>query len=430
MMGKNTVILGTQWGDEGKGKIVDWLTDDVAAVVRFQGGHNAGHTLIIDGKKTVLRLIPSGIMHDHVQCLIGNGVVLSIPAFLEEVAQLALQGIDVFKKLRISPACTLLLPYHIAIDQAREIRRGVNKIGTTGRGIGPAYEDKVARRGLHVGDLQDLAGLKEKLFELAEYHNFQLEQYYQVDPIDPSSVFALLEKEAQKILPLISDVSQILNDLQTQGKNILFEGAQGSLLDIDLGTYPFVTSSNTTAGAVSTGTGFGPRFLDEVLGVTKAYCTRVGAGPMPTELQNEIGALIAERGHEFGSVTGRPRRCGWFDLPIMRRSLLANSVSEIVLTKLDVLDTLESIEICTGYRLNGEVLTVPPYDISALANCEPVYETMAGWQSNTFGVTKWAELPVAAQQYIQRLETLCGVPIRIVSTGPDRVHTITRDHQN
>lgn len=423
-MGKNVVILGTQWGDEGKGKIVDLLTDQVDAVVRFQGGHNAGHTLIVDGRKTILRLIPSGILHPSVKCMIGNGVVLSPEALLQEMNELKAQEIDVAKQLRISPACSLLLPYHVAVDIAHETARGHKKIGTTRRGIGPCYEDKVARRGLHVSDLAHPERLKHKLEQLAEHHNFQLEHRYNAKTINVDEVYADLLEQAKVIVPMIAQVNQLLADLHAQGKNILFEGAQGSLLDIDLGTYPYVTSSNTTAGAVATGTGFGPRYLDDVYGITKAYVTRVGAGPFPTEQQNDIGELIAERGKEFGSVTGRSRRCGWFDVPVMRHSRLANSLSAMLITKLDVLDTLETIQICTGYMLDGETLDYPPLDTEEFARCKPIYEAMPGWQSDTFGVTDYDALPDNAKAYLKRLETLCDLPIQLISTGPDRHETI------
>lgn len=423
-MGKNIVILGTQWGDEGKGKLVDLLTDRVAAVVRYQGGHNAGHTLIVNGKKTILRLIPSGILRPGVDCLIGNGVVLSPTALLEEMDELQAQGIAVDKQLKISPACSLLLPYHVALDQAREKARGSAAIGTTGRGIGPCYEDKVARRGLKIMDLMDLDRLKVQIDALAAFHNFQLTQYYHAEPIPSEAVFAALTVQRERILPMMADITLILQAHQQAGKNILFEGAQGALLDIDLGTYPYVTSSNTTAGAVSTGTGIGPCYIDGVVGVTKAYTTRVGSGPFPTEQNNAQGAEMAKVGHEFGSVTGRPRRCGWFDVVMMRRSILANSVSSLVLTKLDVLDSFETIKICTGYRYQGEVLSMAPFDVQAIERAEPIYEEMPGWQSKTVGVTDYDDLPEAAQQYVRRLEALCGVPVSLISTGPDRKETI------
>lgn len=426
-MSKNIIILGTQWGDEGKGKIVDWLTDQARAVVRFQGGHNAGHTLIIDGKKTVLRLIPSGILREGVLCVIGNGVVLSPEALLQEMNELKTNGIDVAKRLRISAACSLLLPYHVALDQAREKKRGSDAIGTTKRGIGPAYEDKVARRGLRAIDLLNEKTLREKVGALAEYHNFMLKNYYETETISADSVVKKLLELGEFIKPMIGDTTALLAQIQAENGNIIFEGAQGSLLDIDLGTYPFVTSSNTSAGAAATGSGFGPLFFDAVIGITKAYVTRVGAGPFPTELQDEIGKNMAERGKEFGSVTGRPRRCGWFDVIAMRRSIQMNSLTSLVLTKLDVLDEMKEIKICTGYKVGNQILQQPPFDITVLGQCEPVYETMPGWQSNTFGVTKYSEMPEAARNYIERLEELLGLKIDVVSTGPDRKHTIIRN---
>lgn len=423
-MAKNIIILGTQWGDEGKGKIVDWLTDRVAAVVRFQGGHNAGHTLIIEGKKTVLRLIPSGIMHDGVLSLIGNGVVVSLEALFSEIVELVDKGIPVSERLRISMAANLLLPYHVAIDKAREQALGREAIGTTGRGIGPAYEDKVARRGVRVVDLLHPESLKEKITKLADYHNFVLTHYYKQPAISALEVTDQLLSYREKIKPMVVDVSSLLADLRARGETIIFEGAQGTLLDVDLGTYPFVTSSNTTAGAAATGTGFGPLYFDEVLGVTKAYVTRVGAGPFPTELTDEVGKAIAKRGNEFGSVTGRPRRCGWFDVLAMRRSIQANSLSAIALTKLDVLDAFEVVKIATGYQLHGKPITTLPFDPNELAACEPLYEEMPGWQQSTVGITHYDDLPEAAKNYIKRLETLMEVPIRIISTGPGRNETI------
>lgn len=425
-MSKNIIILGTQWGDEGKGKLVDLLCDQVAAVVRYQGGHNAGHTLVINGEKTVLRLMPSGILHDHVKCFIGNGVVLSPEAFLQEMSELENRGVPVRERLRISSACSVLLPYHALIDQAREKMRGNNKIGTTGRGIGPCYEDKVARRGIRVMDFLNEVELREKLKALSDYHNFQLKNYFHQDELPFEAVFEKLKMQIEKIYPLIVDVTVELAALKQANKNILFEGAQGTLLDIDLGTYPFVTSSNTTAGAVSTGAGFGPCYIDGVLGVAKAYVTRVGSGPFPTELHDDIGKLIGERGREFGSVTGRPRRCGWFDAVLMRRSVFVNSLSSIALMKLDVLDTVSEIKICTGYRYRGEIISHFPVNLCELSHCEPVYETMPGWQNVTFGVTDFAALPQAARNYIARLEVLCGVPIDMISTGPERDQTIAR----
>ena len=423
-MAKNIIILGTQWGDEGKGKIVDFLTDQVAAVVRFQGGHNAGHTLIIDGKKTVLRLIPSGIMHEGVLSLIGNGVVVSLEALLAEMTELNTNGIPVQERLKISLAASLLLPYHVAIDKAREEALGKGAIGTTGRGIGPAYEDKVARRGLRMSDLLDPVLLSEKLTKLANYHNFLLKHYYHQSPIAVDEVLASLLKSAETVKPLLADISSILAELQSQEKNIIFEGAQGTLLDVDLGTYPFVTSSNTTAGAAATGTGFGPLYFDEVLGITKAYVTRVGAGPFPTELTDEVGELIAKRGHEFGSVTGRPRRCGWFDVPLMRRAIQANSLSAIALMKMDVLDEFDTVKIAMSYQCDGEILQTYPEDITHLAACEPLYEELPGWKTSTVGIQRFEDLPEAARQFVERIEALLGVPIRLVSTGPSRDQTI------
>ncbi|WP_032074927.1 adenylosuccinate synthase [Coxiella burnetii] len=422
----NIVILGTQWGDEGKGKIVDMLTEDVAAVVRFQGGHNAGHTLIIDGEKTILRLIPSGILREGVLCLIGNGVVLSPPALMEEIEELNAKGIPVTERLRISSACNLLLPYHVALDKAREAELGTKAIGTTGRGIGPAYEDKVARRGIRAMDLLHPDQLLEKIKKATAYHNIQLEHYYHQMPLDYQSIYNQLMEFREKIKPMIGDVSALLGNLRRQNKHIIFEGAQGSLLDIDLGTYPYVTSSNTTAGSAATGSGFGPLYFDRVLGITKAYVTRVGAGPFPTELTNEEGKKMAKRGNEFGSVTGRPRRCGWFDVISMRRTIQINSLTGIVLTKLDVLDEFAKIRLCTAYRCDGEVVNEPPFDQSLLESCEPVYEEMPGWQTSTYGLTDYSEMPKEARNYISRLEELLGVPITIISTGPDRKHTIVR----
>lgn len=423
-MGKNIVILGSQWGDEGKGKVVDLLTDRVSAVCRYQGGHNAGHTIIVDGRKTILRLIPSGILHDHVSCLIGNGVVLSPEALLTEMGELVAQDVPVHERLRISSSSSLLLPYHIALDHAREQQRGDNKIGTTKRGIGPCYEDKVARRGLHASDLCHPQLLKERLAPLAEYHNFLLTKLYHVDAIDVNHVFDELCEQAKVIVPMITDVNQLLAEFRQQDKNIVFEGAQGALLDIDIGTYPYVTSSNTTAGAVATGAGFGPLYLDAVYGVTKAYLTRVGSGPFPTEQKNDIGAELAKVGREFGSVTGRPRRCGWFDVPMMRHSTLANSLTAMVLTKLDVLDQFEAIQICTGYRYKGKVVQYPPSDSAELLECEPVYESMPGWQTSTFGMTDFEQLPQQARDYVHRLEALCELPVAMISTGPERDQTI------
>lgn len=423
-MSRNVVVLGTQWGDEGKGKIVDLLTERADAVARFQGGHNAGHTLVCDGQKTVLHLIPSGILRSDVLCLIGNGVVLAPDALLEEIVQLEERQVPVRDRLRLSPACPLILPYHVALDQAREKRRGDAKIGTTGRGIGPAYEDKVARRGLRLGDLQCADRFEKKLNEVLEYHNFQLEHYYKAPKIDASEVLETSLKHGEQLLPMMADVTAMLHQLRGESKNILFEGAQGSLLDIDHGTYPFVTSSNTTAGGTATGSGFGPLYLDYVLGITKAYTTRVGSGPFPTELFDETGEHLATRGHEFGATTGRPRRCGWFDAVALRNAVNINSVSGLCLTKLDVLDGLEVIQLCVGYE-NAEGQAVPnPVDSEDYEGLVPVYETVPGWQESTVGAKSLDELPKAAREYISLIETVVGAPIDIISTGPDRVETI------
>ncbi|MDM3871568.1 adenylosuccinate synthase [Porticoccus sp. W117] len=427
-MGKNVVVLGTQWGDEGKGKIVDLLTDRASLVARFQGGHNAGHTLVIDGVKTALHLIPSGILRDDVSCVIGNGVVLAPDALLKEMAMLEEQGVPVRQRLKISPACPLILPYHVALDQAREAARGSRKIGTTGRGIGPAYEDKVARRGLRFGDLMHPQRFAEKLKVVMEYHNFALANYYKVDSVDYEQTLDQALAWGEELKPLLGDVTDILHSARETGENILFEGAQGSLLDIDHGTYPFVTSSNTTAGGTATGSGFGPLYLDYVLGITKAYTTRVGSGPFPTELGCDIGRHLGEKGHEFGTTTGRERRCGWFDAVAVKHAIRINSISGLCLTKLDVLDGLESINICVGYQdASGNALTMPN-DSDDWAQVVPVYEEMPGWSENTFGVKSLDELPQAARDYIQRLEQLVGAPIDIVSTGPDRVETILLRH--
>jgi len=427
-MGKNVVILGNQWGDEGKGKIVDLLTDQVSLVARFQGGHNAGHTLVIDGKKTVLHLIPSGILREGVTCLIGNGVVLSPEALFKEIAELEATGVPVRSRLRLSPACPLILPYHVALDQARELARGDAKIGTTGRGIGPAYEDKVARRGLRLSDLLDLKSFAVKLKEILAYHNYMLTHYYKVEAVDFDKVMADCTAWADQLIPMISDVTDLLHTAREQGQSILFEGAQGSLLDIDHGTYPFVTSSNTTAGGTATGSGFGPLYLDYVLGITKAYTTRVGSGPFPTELDCEVGAYLGEKGHEFGATTGRKRRCGWFDAVAVHHANRINSVTGICLTKLDVLDGLKSVKICIGYQnQQGESIGIP-FDAEGWENVQPIYEEMPGWSESTVGAKTLAELPANARAYIERLEVLVKAPIDIISTGPDRVETIVLRH--
>ncbi|MBK6736584.1 MAG: adenylosuccinate synthase [Haliea sp.] len=427
-MSKNVVVLGTQWGDEGKGKIVDLLTDQASAVVRFQGGHNAGHTLVIQGEKTVLHLIPSGILRENVACLIGNGVVLSPEALLKEIAELEAKGVPVRERLKISPACPLILPYHAALDQAREARRGVEKIGTTGRGIGPAYEDKVGRRGLRLGDLKDEHRFTRKLREVMEYHNFFLEKYYQVEPVSMDKVLSETLEMGIELLPMMDDVAGILHQYRRSGANIMFEGAQGSLLDIDHGTYPFVTSSNTTAGGTATGSGFGPLYLDYVLGITKAYTTRVGSGPFPTELFDATGAHLAKKGHEFGATTGRPRRCGWFDAFALRTAVNINSVSGLCLTKLDVLDGLETIRICVGYNCKNGKPVLNPMDSDDYEGLVPVYEEVPGWSESTLGAKTLEELPAAARDYIRKIEAVVGAPIDIISTGPDRVETIVLRH--
>lgn len=427
-MGKNVVVIGTQWGDEGKGKIVDLLTDRAAAVVRFQGGHNAGHTLVIGGKKTVLHLIPSGILRDGVSCLIGNGVVLSLEALIAEADALIKNGVPVFDRLKVSPACPLILPSHVALDIAREKSRGAAAIGTTGRGIGPAYEDKVSRRALKVSDLFVRENFAAKLGEVLDFHNFLLRNYFRAEPVDFAQTLDAALSAAEIIGPITADVTQILQDLTDADRSILFEGAQGSFLDIDHGTYPFVTSSNTVAAAASTGTGIGPRNLDYILGIVKAYTTRVGAGPFPTELFNDQGEHLATVGAEFGATTGRPRRCGWFDAVALRRSIVNSSVSGLCVTKLDVLDGLETIRICVGYEIDGEPIAGLPIMVDRFAQCQPVYEDMPGWVDSTVGITRYEELPANAREYLARIEELAGVPLDIISTGPDREETIIKRH--
>ncbi len=427
-MNKNVIVLGTQWGDEGKGKIVDLLTDKAAAVVRFQGGHNAGHTLVIAGQKTVLHLIPSGILRENVQCLIGNGVVLSLTALLSEIAKLEQQGVPVRERLKISAACSLLMPYHATLDLAREKASGKKAIGTTGRGIGPAYEDKIARRGLRVADLLQPEQFAEKLRQILDYHNFMLKAYYQQAELDFEQLLNEALQQAEQILPMVTDVSEELHGLRIDKKNILFEGAQGSLLDVDHGTYPFVTSSNTTAGSAAAGTGFGPLYFDYVLGITKAYTTRVGSGPFPTELFDDIGRQLAERGVEFGATTGRPRRCGWFDAVAVRKAVQINSISGLCITKLDVMDELATVKIGVGYRLDGKIVKNIPINTEAYERCEPIYEELPGWQANTAGIKELEQLPVNARRYLQRLEELLGIPIDIISTGRDRAETIVLRH--
>ena len=427
-MGNNVVVIGAQWGDEGKGKVVDLLTDRAAAVVRFQGGHNAGHTLVIDGVKTVLHLVPSGVLRAGVRCLIGNGVVLSPAALFDEIGTLEQAGVPARERLGISAACPLILPYHSALDQARELARGAKAIGTTGRGFGPAYEDKTSRRGIRLGELFDIAHFKERLREVLDYHNFTLEHYFKVAPVDYAAVLDEALAHAELLRPLVVDVPGLLHELRAQGKDILFEGAQGSLLDIDHGTYPYVTSSTTTAGGAASGSGVGPRDLDYVLGIVKANPTRVGAGPFPTELPDDSGERLGARGNEFGATTGRKRRCGWLDMVSLKRSFAINSVTGICITKLDVLDGLETVRICTGYVMDGQELSAPPIGAEAFARCQPQYLDCPGWSESTFGVTAFEDLPVNARAYLETIERLSGLPIDLISTGPDRVETLIRRH--
>jgi len=427
-MGKNVVVIGTQWGDEGKGKIVDWLTESATGVVRFQGGHNAGHTLVIGGKKTVLRLIPSGVLRPGVAIFVGNGVVLSPDALLQEIDELEAAGVEVRSRLKISPACPLVLPIHVALDQAREGALGETKIGTTGRGIGPAYEDKIARRALRVQDLLDPDRFATKLEALLEFHNFMLVNYYKRDPVPFSKTRDETLMYALQLAPMVADVAALLQQARARGESLLFEGAQGALLDIDHGTYPYVTSSNCLAGAAASGSGIGPQMLDYVLGLVKAYATRVGTGPFPTELTDDIGAGLAKRGNEFGSVTGRPRRCGWLDLAALKRSVQLNGVDGLCITKLDVLDGMSEIQLCTSYMRYGRALDLIPTGAEAVAECTPVYETLPGWQDSTVGAKSFAALPANARAYLHRIEALTGVPIAMVSTGPDRDETILVHH--
>ncbi len=427
-MGKNVVVIGAQWGDEGKGKVVDLLTDRAQAVVRFQGGHNAGHTLVIGGKQTVLHLVPSGVLRENVRCLIGNGVVLSPGALLEEIGMLEQRGVPARERLGISEACPLILPYHVALDHARERVRGSKAIGTTGRGIGPAYEDKISRRGIRLGDLLDTGRFKDRLREVMDYHNFALEHFFRGDRVDYQEVLDEGLAQAELIRPLVEDVTGTLHRLRAEGKNVMFEGAQGALLDIDHGTYPFVTSSNTTAGGAATGTGVGPRFLDYVLGIVKAYTTRVGAGPFPTELFDGDGDHLGAKGHEFGATTGRKRRCGWLDTVALRRSLAVNSASGMCITKLDVLDGMQTLKICVAYRLDGREVDTPPVGADGFERCEPVFIELPGWSESTVGLRSLDGLPENARRYLAKIEELCGVPIDIVSTGPDREETVVLRH--
>jgi adenylosuccinate synthase len=435
-MSKNVVIIGTQWGDEGKGKVVDLITDKVSSVVRFQGGHNAGHTLVINGKKTVLHIIPSGILRENVECLIGHGVVLSMSALLKEMNELESAGVKVASRLKVSPGCPLILPHHIALDNAREAKRGKAAIGTTGNGIGPAYEDKVARRGLRAGDLLNPNLFAEKLKGVMEYHNFALENYYGVEAVDYEETLSQALSQAESIKHMISDVTEQIHQHMHNNENILFEGAQGALLDIDQGTYPFVTSSNTTSGGAVTGSGVGVTDIDYVLGIVKAYTTRVGGGPFPTELiydistdtGDDIGKELGTVGCEFGATTGRQRRCGWLDLVTLKRSFNINSVTGICLTKLDVMDNLDTVKICVAYEIDGTEQITPPYDAEGYAKAEPVYIEMPGWKTSTIGTSSFASLPMEAQNYIRKIEELSGLPVDILSTGPDRDETLILNH--
>ena len=427
-MSRNVVVIGTQWGDEGKGKVVDWLTDHAQGVVRFQGGHNAGHTLVIAGAKTVLHLIPSGILREKVACYIGNGVVLSPQALIEEIETLERAGVDVASRLKISEACPLILPDHAALDRAREAAKGSFMIGTTGRGIGPAYEDKVARRAIRVQDLFHRERFAAKLGEVLDYHNFVLQNYLRADILDFNEILDETMRYAERIRPLVGDVPRLLYEANKAGHNLLFEGAQGTLLDIDHGTYPYVTSSNCLAGAAATGAGIGPHMLHYVLGITKAYTTRVGSGPFPTELDDAIGRHLASRGQEFGATTGRARRVGWFDAAALKRSIQLNGVSGLCITKLDVLDGVETLRLGIGYRCDGEQSDILPVGAETLARCEPIYQDVPGWGASTVGLKRFAELPGAAQRYLKRIEEICEVPIDMISTGPDREQTILMRH--
>jgi adenylosuccinate synthase len=428
MIARNVVVIGTQWGDEGKGKIVDWLTDRAQGVVRFQGGHNAGHTLVIAGKKTVLHLIPSGILRGSVHCYIGNGVVLSPEALVHEMNELEGAGVEVVSRLKISEACPLILPYHAALDVARESAKGEKKIGTTGRGIGPAYEDKVARRAIRLQDLMKPERFADKLRELLDFHNFVLKNYFRQPEVDYREVLDKTLALAARLEPLVADVPRALYEANRAGRNLLFEGAQGSLLDIDHGTYPFVTSSNCVAGAAAAGAGIGPMHLHYVLGITKAYSTRVGEGPFPTELIDGVGERLRQRGQEFGATTGRPRRTGWFDAAALKRSIQLNGVSGLCITKLDVLDGVEAVKICVGYDIGGRVSDILPVGAEELERCVPVYEELPGWMESTVGVKAYDGLPNAARQYLRRIEEICAVPVDLISTGPDRTETIVMRH--
>ncbi len=424
-MNKNIVIVGSQFGDEGKGKVVDLLTEHVSAVVRYQGGHNAGHTLVINGEVTKLHLIPSGVMHEGVKCLVGNGVVLSPDALIKEIAGLEARGVAVRDRLHVDFCCVLVLPYHVALDQAREIKKGKKAIGTTGRGIGPAYEDKVSRRAIRLADLcGNEERFAEKLKTVMAYHNYMLENFYETEPVNYQTVLDECLAMKSQLCELATDVTGMLEAYREENANLLFEGAQGTFLDIDHGTYPFVTSSNTTAGGVSTGTGFGPCYLDYVLGITKAYTTRVGAGPLPTELSDEVGDWLTEKGREFGTTTGRKRRCGWFDAMLVKRAVMLNSFSGLCITKLDVLDGLKEIKVCVGYEFEGKPLKSPSFGATSFAKCKPVYKTFPGWTDSTAKITKYDELPENARTYLKFIEEFVGAPIHMISTGPDRVDTV------
>ena len=434
-VGRNVVVVGTQWGDEGKGKLVDWLTEMAQGVVRFQGGHNAGHTLVINGLKTALHLIPSGIMRPGVKCYIGNGVVLSVPKLLEEIEGLEKAGVEVRSRLRISEACPLILPFHAALDLAREAARessGITKIGTTGRGIGPSYEDKIARRALRVQDLKYPERFADKLRDLLDLHNFMLTQYLHAKPVPFEATLEEALRQAEQIRPMMADVSRELNEAHRNGANLLFEGAQGTLLDVDHGTYPYVTSSNCVAGNAAAGAGVGPGLLHYILGITKAYCTRVGGGPFPTELDwstpGTVGHHLSTVGAEKGTTTGRSRRCGWFDAALLKRSAQVNGLSGLCITKLDVLDGLKELQLCIGYELDGETLDILPLGAEEIERCKPIYETLPGWSESTVGMTRYEQLPVNARLYLQRIVQVKGVPVDMVSTGPDRDHTIMMRH--
>jgi adenylosuccinate synthase len=427
-MGRHVVVVGTQWGDEGKGKVVDWLTDHAQAVVRFQGGHNAGHTLVIGGRKTVLHLIPSGVLRAGVSCFIGNGVVVSPQALLDECAMLEQAGVEVRSRVTLSEACPLILPYHVALDVAREAAKGSGKIGTTGRGIGPAYEDKVARRAIRVQDLFHRERFAAKLGEVLDYHNFVLRQYFGADTVDFQRTLETTLALADRIKPMVGDVPRLLYEAQRAGRNLLFEGAQGTLLDVDHGTYPYVTSSNCVAGAAAAGSGVGPSALHYVLGISKAYTTRVGSGPFPTELDDDIGRQIATRGNEFGATTGRPRRCGWFDAAALKRSIQINGVNGLCITKLDVLDGMESLQIGVGYRVGGEVRDLLPVGAEELAECEPIYEEVPGWTQTTLGVRRFEDLPPQARAYLKRISEVCGASLDMISTGAERDDTVVLRH--